>query len=149
MSFHHKSIYVSLVNTIIVMSVYYWWVSGRYASGVFEGPNAGAEVGKSLLILIVAGILMQIIGMIVFNILQAMVTGNANPSFLVDERDRAIELKAVKLAYHLMALVLLLAIIALSLGWSIFSVFHILVVGSAFIAFVEALTQIILYRRGY
>jgi len=149
MSFHHKSIYVSLVNTIIVMSAYYLWVSGRYAAGVFDGPDAGVEVGKSLLILIAAGILVQIIGMIVFNILQAMVTGNANPSFLVDERDRAIELKALKLAYHLMALVFLFAIIALTMGWSVFAVFHVLVGGGAAIAVVEALTQVILYRRGY
>ena len=149
MSFHHKSIYVSLVNTIIVMSAYYWWVSGRYAAGVFDGPNAGSEVGKSLLILIAAGILVQIIGMILFNILQAMVTGNANPSFLVDERDRTIELKGLKVAHHLMALVFLLAIIALTMGWSIFAVFHILVGGGAVIAFAEAFTQIILYRRGY
>lgn len=70
MRFYHKSIYASLVNTII--------------------------------------------GMILFNILQAMVTGNANPSFLVDERGRTIELKALKLPYHLMALVFLLAIIALT-----------------------------------
>lgn len=69
MRFYHKSIYASLVNTII--------------------------------------------GMTLFNILQAMVTGNANPNFLVDERGRTIELKALKLPYHLMALVFLLAIIAL------------------------------------
>ncbi|NOR63423.1 MAG: hypothetical protein GQ535_13140 [Rhodobacteraceae bacterium] len=149
MSFHHKSIYVSLVNSIIVMSAYYWWVSGRYADGVFDGPNAGVEVGKSLLILIAAGILVQIIGMILFNILQAIVTNNANPSFLIDERDRTIELKALKVAYNLMALVFLLTIIALTMGWSIFAVFHILVGGGAVIAIVEALTQLFLYRRGY
>lgn len=149
MSFHQKSIYVSLVNTIIVMVGYYWWVSGRYADGVYEGPNAGVEVGKSLLTLIVAGILVQIVGMILFNILQAIVTNNPNPSFLIDERDRTIELKALKVAYNLMALVFLLTIIALALGWSTFAVFHILVGGGAVIAFVEALTQLCLYRRGY
>ncbi len=78
MSVHHKSIYVSLANTHIVMGAYYRWVSARYAAGVYSGPDAGGEIGKSLLILIGAGIAVQIIGMILFNILQAIVTGNAN-----------------------------------------------------------------------
>ena len=148
MSFHHKTVYVTLINTLVLMGGYFWWVSGRYAAGAFDGPDAGSAVGRSILILMGTGIVVQIIGMILFHFLQALVTQNPNPDQLIDERDRLIELRALRVSYHVTGLVFVLAIIALAMGWSIFAVFHIIVAGCAFGAVIEAAVQIIAYHRG-
>ncbi|MDG1430269.1 MAG: hypothetical protein P8Q23_01745, partial [Paracoccaceae bacterium] len=65
-----------------------------YSSGVMDGPDAIQIWANTMfwviIFAIVAGIVMAIIGTIIFSILEAMITGEADQNFISDERDKMI-----------------------------------------------------------
>ena len=147
MNFQQKNIYVSLFTVLILFSVYYWKVSGLYAAGAFDGPDGIRLIGKAILMLMAVGVVLRIVGMILFNIFHAILTNTPKPSFLIDERDREIEMKALKVGNCFTFFGMVSAFIALAMGWSIFAVFQIIIGACAVSALAEVAAQFILYRR--
>lgn len=147
MNFQQKNIYASLFTVLILFGAYYWKVSDLYAAGAFDGPDGTRLIGKAILTLMVAGIMLRIIGMILIGIFHAILTNTPKPSFLIDERDREIEMQALKVGNNFTFFGMVSAFIALAMGWSIFAVFQIIIGACAVSSLAEVATQFILYRR--
>ncbi len=149
MTYQEKNVFVGLVSGVIVFALYAYFVMQMYQGGVFEGPGAGAQIGKSILWLIFGGIVIHIIAQIVFSIAHAVITREANPSPVVDERDRLIELRALRVAYYIIGAGFVGAMIALALEQTYFLTFNIIVFSFFAASVVEGLVQLFLYRRGF
>ena len=78
-----------VVNVWIIMKV-----RELYASGAMDQPDAIQVWAETMfwviIFAIVAGIIMAIIGTILFAIIEAAVTGEADQNFITDERDKMI-----------------------------------------------------------
>ncbi|MCF6326345.1 MAG: hypothetical protein L3J21_03520 [Devosiaceae bacterium] len=149
MPYQEKSAIVSLVSGVIVFALYYYFIRQMYQAGTFEGPGAGAEIGKSILWLIFGGIVVNIIGHIVFSIIYAIANKEADPSIVIDERDKLIELRALRVAYYIFGAGFVAAMIALAVGQTYFLTFNILIFSFFIAGVAEVLMQLFLYRRGF
>ncbi len=149
MSYQEKSIFVNLFSSIVVFGIYGYFMLQMYQEGQFVGEEGAQLVGKSVLWLMGAGIVFHIIAHILFNIIYAIVKRESNPSFVVDERDRLIELRSLRVAYYLLGAGFVGAMVALATGQGVFVAFNILIVSLPVSGLAESLTQLFLYRRGF
>ncbi len=149
MTYQEKNVAVSLISGVIVFALYAYFTRQMYQAGVFEGPGAGAQIGKSILWLIFGGIIVHIIAQIIFSIAHAIITKEAKPSSVVDERDRLIELRALRVAYYIIGAGFVGAMIALALEQTYFLTFNIMIFSFFAASVVEGLVQLFLYRRGF
>ncbi len=149
MSHQEKTALVCLISGVVVFAIYAYFVAQMYQAGAFEGPGAGAEIGKSILWLIGGGIVANIVAQIIFSIAHAIITREAKPSFVVDERDRLIELRSLRVAYYIAGAGFVAAMIALALEQSYFLTFNIMIFAFFAASVVEGLIQLFLYRRGF
>ena len=148
MTHEEKTALVSLFVTILVFGYYALRFSGLYAEGYFTGEDAFVKTGWEILYLIGYGIIAQIIGQIAFSILYAIATNDAKPSFVVDERDKLINLKGVRWGYGATGAGLTLCFVALAMGWDPVLVFNLVIFSIAIGATLETLVRVILYRIG-
>ena len=149
MTYQEKNVLVSLVSGVIVFALYAYFTRQMYQAGAFEGPDAGAQIGMSVLWLVFGGIVVHIIAQIVFSTAHAIIAREAKPSPVVDERDRLIELRALRVAYYIIAMGFVGAMIGLALGQTYFATFNIIVFSFFAASLVEGLVQLFLYRRGF
>ena len=149
MSYQEKTNIVSLLCAVIIFALYFYFVRQNYQAGLYAGAQGNALIGKSFLWLMAGGVILNIVAHIGFNIIYAIIKGEVNPSFVVDERDKLIELRALRLAYHTFAVGFVIAMIALTFEQSVFVVFNIIIPSCALAAFAEGIMQIYLYRRGF
>lgn len=149
MSYQEKSIYVNLFSSILLFAIYGYFMMQMYQEGQFVGEAGAQLIGKSILWLMGAGVVLLIVGHIVFNIVYAIVKQESNPSFVVDERDKLIELRALRVAYYVLGAGFVGAMVALAMGQGVFVTFNILIASLLVSGLSESLTQLILYRRGF
>lgn len=149
MSYQEKSIFVNLFSGLLVFAIYGYFMMQMYQDGLFVGEEGAQLVGKSILWLIAGGIVFLIVAHIVFNIGYAIVKQEPNPSFVVDERDKLIELRALRVAYYVLGAGFVGAMAALAMGYGVFITFNILIASLLISGLAESLTQLFLYRRGF
>ncbi len=149
MSFEVKNTYAGLASTVVIFAVYYTVVSGMYGEGRFEGAAGLALLGKAILALMAGGIVVHIVMLILANILFAILQNDPKPSFVVDERDKLIELRGLRVSYYVFGAGYVVSMIALAMGLGAFGVFNLLLVFCALSAWVEALLKLFLYHRGF
>ncbi len=144
-----KTTYAGLFSGILIFALYFWRISFLHGQGRFEGADAMSLLAKTFLLMIPSGIFITIVSMILFSIIFAIATNDANPSFVVDERDRLIELRALRWSYYIFGAGFIGSMIALALGYTAFTVFN-LIIGSMMLAtLAEGLIQLAMHRRGY
>ncbi len=149
MSHQERNTIVELVCGLIIFSLYFYFVRQSYQAGMFDGADAGAQIGKLVLWLIFGGIVLNIIGHVLSNVIYKTIKNNTNSSFIIDERDKLIELRAINIGYHIIGAGFIISMIALALGQSIFIVFNGIIFSFAFGTIIEASTKLYLYRRGF
>jgi len=149
MSFEQKNIYVSLFSGTLVFAIYFWRVSAMFADGRFDAADASSLIGKSILLLMAGGIALHIAATFLFNILYAIAANEPDQSFLVDERDRDFELRALRIAYHSFGAGYVISMIALALGYTPFVVFNLIIFSCFVSTTAEGLARLFFYRRGY
>ncbi|MCF6273650.1 MAG: hypothetical protein L3J37_10770 [Rhodobacteraceae bacterium] len=149
MNFEVKNIYASLASTVLVFSVYFYMINGMYGDGRFDGPEGLMRLGQMILWLIGGGIVVNIAMMILFNIIFAIGDKDSNPSTLFDERDKLIELRAVRISYHFQGIGYVGAMVMMALGSSAFMVFNLMLAVFALSGVLEAVLRLALYRRGF
>ena len=149
MPYQEKSAIISIFCGVIIFAFYSYFTLQNYQNGLFEGADAGVQIGKSILWLIGGGIILNIIAHIGFSIIHAIITNDQKPSFVVDERDKLIELRALRFAYYIFGAGFLVSMIALAFNQSFFIAFNILIFSAFVASLVEGLMQIFLYRRGF
>jgi hypothetical protein len=149
MSYHEKRSVASIVSTLLVFGTYYAAMIWMYQDGRFEGPDAASLIGLSILILIACAIAFNIVVTILFSIVFAIAEGDSHPSFVVDERDKLIELKGLRISAYLVGAGFVLSMAALALGQPVFLVFNFIVSSFAFGDVISNIAKLRMYRRGF
>ena len=117
MSYHHKTIFISLITTIIVFIFYSSYMYAKYITGQLEGPDANTLVGVSVFYLIGASIVVTIIVHILYAIIHAIITKKEpDEDTTMDERDKLIDLKGLHTFVIVLAFGFIGSMGALALG---------------------------------
>jgi hypothetical protein len=134
---------------VLVFGIYYAVVIQMVQDGCFDEADATALLGKSILLLIIGGIVLNIIMAIVFNIVFAIAENESQPSFVVDERDKLIELRGLRISFYITGAGVILAMGALALGQSALLVFNLIVASFALGDVIGNIVMLRIYRRGF
>jgi hypothetical protein len=147
MDLKEKRILVSLISSVLILSIYCIYVYYKYISGNPELLNDLKFLGKSFLILIPVAIGAQIVIQIVFAIITKIASGeDCDP--IEDERDKLIELKAIKISHYIFILGFMMAMGCLALGTKPW-VMIVVLISSGFVAsVVNEILRLYYYRKG-
>lgn len=148
MSNQEKRIYATIISTFLVFGLYGVKMIDMYQEGLFDGADATSLLGKSILLLIVANVVVNIILQNVFNRVFVVVTKICESPFS-DERDKLIVLKGMQISYVVFGGGFLLSMSALALGWSSFVVLHLIIIGIIAGEVIGGLTKLYYYRKGF
>jgi hypothetical protein len=147
MTFHEIKYLVSFLSTALVALLYALRVHALAADGYFSGPDGDLLTGRALLILIGLLVGAGIIGQIILSI--AAVIAGHNPEYDDDERDRQIDMRAMRAAFVLVGIAMIGALVLLATGSTPFLTFHVLIFGMVAAGLIADLWRIVLYRRGF
>ena len=149
MTYTEKNTITSLLTGLVVFIVYCFKMYHLYLEGRFEAADAGVLMGKSVLYMIAGSIIATIILAIIIAIVSAIVTQDANPSHLVDERDKLISLKAMQFSFIVFSLGFIGAAVGMVFELPpLFAIF--LIVTAMFVSSIAGdVYKLISYRRGY
>lgn len=147
MSFQERRSLVSLVTSILTTGLYAAYMFQRYPAGDPYSPEVFRYWGNFYLILIVVSIVAKILIAIVFAILNAIATREAEPA-ITDERDKLIELKSNRNSLYAFTFGFLVAMAALAAGQTPTVMFIILLSGGAIAEAFGDVSQFLYYRRG-
>lgn len=148
MSYQERQAASSLIAGLIIFTAYFLWLWRASASGYFDGPDASRLAGIAICVLMVGGVLFTIAFSIVFNILTAIINNNPKPSFVVDERDKLLELRATRYANALIGFGFVACMIGLALGVSLFWTLQLIDIAFAIGSLMESVFQLAFYRWG-
>ena len=149
MSYQEKNITVSLVSFLLIV--------GYYLANVVQMLQQGGLVPNRLYslwaVVIIAGILINIIGSILTNILLAILHairtgGKEEERFIEDERDKLIGLKGVRVSYVTFSIGVLIAMLSFVFGQPALVMFGAIIFFSIVAEIAGDISQIFLYHRG-
>ena len=147
MSAHERQAIVSLLTTLLLVVFFVGYVLPRYPAGDPYAPEVFHFWGVAFVILVPVSIVANIAVSIVFSIVYAMATREKASSF-PDERDKFIELRALRNALFVFITGFSLAMGSLAIGMPP-SVMFIILLGSGYGAgLVGSISQLYLYRKG-
>lgn len=146
MSYQERENIVDIVSSMAILAVFAWYLLGRI-SGDLALWNDRVFWATMFLVLIIGSIIARIVIIIIFNIVHRIATQEAEPGFL-DERDRAIEFRAIRLAHWIFVIGVIAAIGTQAFGLPIAGLFLIVLLAGFASDLVSTVLRIILYRRG-
>lgn len=136
------AIFVNLtVNAWILLRL-----RGQYDDGLLTAPDGLAVFAKSVLLAIPASIVATIVGVILFNILFAIVTREENPDFTVDERDQMYKVRGLTATMITASVGFIVAMGALAFGYSALTVFLLVYLSYALGDLIGNVIKLISYR---
>ncbi len=147
MTFHEIKYLVSFLTTALVSTLYGLRVHALAGAGYFSGPDGDLLTGRALLILIGLIVGAGIVGQIIVSI-GAVIMGH-KPEYDDDERDRQIDMRAMRAAFVFVGFAMIGALALLATGSTPFLTFHVLVFGMVAAGLAADLWRIALYRRGF
>lgn len=148
MSHEERNNIASIVAGLLVNIYVISKLSNMFADGRLDGPDAAMVWARAMLWVIPIGIALVIICMIVFNILVAIADRDPAPSFLVDERDKAIKVFGMQFTIVLTSIAFIGGMIALALGGKPLLVFIGMFFGFSFGDLIGNFAKLIRYRYG-
>jgi len=138
-SFKEKSIWTSLITTIIVF--------GYYFTRVFNLLNQTTTDSTNLIVLFIGVVIVMIILEIVSHITLAVIyKKEVNESS--DERDKLIELKGIRISYWILIFGIFQAIVSLLMNKSPLMVANIILLFFVFAQIVGESIKLYYYRKG-
>ena len=147
MSAHERQAIVSLITTVLLAAFFLGYVLPRYPAGNPYAPEVFHFWGLAFVVLVPVSIVANIVVSIVFSMAYAMTTRQKASSF-ADERDKFIELQALRNALYVFTAGFSLAMGSLAIGMPP-SVMFIVLMGSGFgSGLVGNISQLYLYRQG-
>ena len=147
MSAHQRQAIVSLLTTSLLAVFFVGYVLPRYPTGNPYAPEVFHFWGVAFVILVPVSIVANIAVSIVFSMVYAMATQEKASSF-ADERDKFIELRALRNALYAFAAGFSLAMGSLAIGMPP-SVMFIVLMGSGYgSGLVGNISQLYLYHKG-
>ncbi len=148
MSHEERNTIVAIIANLVVVIFWGSRIWGMYGDGVFDGPDGLMEWARTVLWMIPTSIAVTIIATILFNIFFAIATRDGDPDFTVDERDRSIGIKGLRVTIVIASAGFIAGLIGLAVGWTPFTVLNIILVGFALGDLLGSLTRLTLYRMG-
>jgi len=143
-----KQIIVTLFSFILILGCYSWYLYHKYIEGNMAILNDFKFWGKAFLVLIPITIVSQIIIHIAFAIINKMIT-NEDMTNLTDERDKLIDLKAIKISHSIFTMGFLFAMGSQAFGMQPYVMF-ILLISSGFLAsIISEVAKLYFYRKGW
>lgn len=143
-----KQIFVTLISLILIFTCYSLYVYHKYIVEHSDIINDFRFWGKVFLILIPVTIVSQIIIHIIFFIINKIVTNEDMPTFR-DERDKLIDLKAIRISHWIITTGFLLSMVTQVMGMPPYAMFFTLV-GFGFLSgIVSEIAKIYFYRKGF
>lgn len=147
MATKEKESFITLISSILILFFYSLYVYNTSLKGHWERINDFHFWGKAFLILIPVTIVVQIVIHIIFAIFRSAVSKEDASSFK-DERDKLIELKAIRISHWLFCFGFLLAMASQAMGMQPWVMF-ITLIGSGFLASsLSEIAKIYFYRKG-
>jgi len=143
-----KQILVTLISLILIFACYSLYVYNKYIADNFNIVNDFRFWGKTFLILIPVTIVSQIVIHIVFAIMNKIVTNEDLPT-LSDERDKLIDLKAIRISHWIFTGGFLLWMVSQVIGMPPYAMFITLIVSGFFSGIVSEIAKIYFYRKGF
>jgi hypothetical protein len=147
MSVQEKRSLVVLLCNVLGMGLYALYVYHKYQGQILSSPNDFKFWGKTFLIMIPVMIAVHIIGQIVFAIINKIITNEDIPA-ITDERDKLVELKAIRVSHWIFGLGFVLAMGSQAIGMQPWVMFVTLISSCFVSSILEEGTKIFLYRRG-
>jgi hypothetical protein len=150
MDIKEKRILVSLVASVLIMLFYGWYIYSRYIDGNPDILNDFKFWGRSFLVLIPVAIVVQIIIQIIFAISVYIANRGEDVDLdpIDDERDKLIELKAIKISHYIFIVGFMLAMGSLALGMQPWVMFIVLISSGFAASTVNELLRLYYYRKG-
>jgi hypothetical protein len=142
-----KQILVTIISTVFIFGFYSLYVFNKYIASSPEMINDSKFWGKAFLILIPVTIVAQIFIHIVFTITNKMVTNEDMPT-ISDERDKLIELKAIRISHWIFTLGFLIAMGSQAIGMKSGAMFILLISSGLISSMVSEIAKIYFYRKG-
>jgi hypothetical protein len=142
-----KQIIVTLITTVLIFGFYSLHVYNKYIVSNPDIINEFRFWGKTFLILIPVSIIAQIVIHIVFAIINKIITDEDVPA-INDERDKLIELKAIRISHWIFTLGFLLAMASQAIEMKPWVMF-VALISSGFISGIASEgAKIYFYRKG-
>jgi len=147
MSARERQAIVSLLTTLLLAVFFAGYLLPRYPAGNPYAPEVFHFWGVAFVVLVPVSIVANIVVSIIFSVVYAMATQQKASSF-ADERDKLIELRALRNALFAFTAGFSLAMGSLAIGMPP-SVMFIVLMGSGYgSGLVGNISQLYLYRQG-
>jgi len=143
-----KQIVVTVISLILIFVCYSLFVYNKYIADNLTIINDFKFWGKSFLILIPVTIVSQIVIHIVFAIINKIVTNEDMPT-LSDERDKLIDLKAIRISHWIFTTGFLLSMVSQVIGMPPWAMFITLVASGFVSGIASEIAKIYFYRKGF
>jgi hypothetical protein len=142
-----KQILVTIINLVLIFVGYSLYLYNMYIVDDFNILNDFKFWGKAFLILIPITIVAQIIIHIIFAIINKIVT-NEDMETKSDERDKLINLKAIRVSHRIFTAGFLLSMVTLVLGMPVYVMFLTLVCSGFLSGIISEIAKVYYYRKG-
>ena len=143
-----KLILVSSISTLLIFGSYSFYVYNEFVADNLAIINDFKFWGKAFLILIPVSIVAQIVIHIVFAILNKIVSNEDMPT-TEDERDKLIDLKAIRVSHWVFVFGFLVAMGSQAAEMAVWVMFVTLIISGFFSSVVSDLTKFYYYRKGF
>lgn len=147
MDIKEKRILVSLLTSVIL---FVWYAVYVYNNYILPKPVLLDDFhfwGRTFMIFVPIGIVSQIIIHIVFAIIIKVVY-KENPDEAADERDKLIQLKAIRWGHYLLITGFFVSMTTVALGMQLRYLFLILITSGFVSSIVEEVASLYYYRKG-
>lgn len=148
MASKEKETIVTLISSILILGFYSWYVYQNHLIENWELLNDFKFWGKAFLIMIPVAIVSQIVIHIIFAIVNKAVT-NEDMDSVSDERDKLIELKAIRISHWIFTAGFLGAMTTQAFGMEPWAMFVTLIASGFISALVSESAKIYFYRKGF
>ena len=148
MSHEERNTVVSLITSLIINSYFLSRIWIMFHDGTSTAPNGLQIWAQTMLWVVPVAIVGTIVLTVLASIVTAILTGEKNPIFLVDERDRKFQLWALGATMAVMVAGFLTSMILLAAGYGGFVAFTVIYLGFALGDITGSLVKLGLYRCG-
>ena len=147
MEYQEKKSIATVIGTILIFGIYYWFVFQRYHSAALSTEEELQFWSKAILIGIPVSIGGKIVLFILFAIFNTIITKEKLPKF-EDERDKLIELKATRNAFFIFGIGFVVAMFVLAFGHAPYYMFLALIIAGIVSEIFDNLSRLYFHRRG-
>lgn len=148
MEHEERNAWAALIASAMTLIYFGGRIGAATAAGTYAGENGLSLWAWDVIWTMLAGIVIMIVALIAFQILYAIITRTAKPSFVTDERDVMISRRGVQVTLVVASTAFILAVIMLARGWGAIGALNMILFGMAFGSMAAEVYRIAVYRSG-